>query len=50
MKCSNNQPGALALAFAMGIIIPLIFPDKIIAILISIVVIVLAYIMINCCR
>ncbi|MBO6126928.1 MAG: hypothetical protein J6P21_02890 [Clostridia bacterium] len=49
MRCFNN-PGVLALAFGLGVIIPLIFPDKFIAILISCVVILLAYVMINCCR
>ncbi len=50
MRCFNNQPGALALAFGIGLVISLIFPDKFIAILISCVVILLAYIMLNCCR
>jgi len=50
MRCPNQHPGALALAFSIGIIIPLIFPDKFIAILISLIVIFLAYILINCCK
>ena len=50
MRCSNNQPGALALAFGAGIIIPIIFPDRVLIIFIALVVIILAYIMINCCR
>lgn len=50
MRCSNNQPGALALAFGAGIMIPIIFPDRILIIFIALVVIILAYIMINCCR
>ena len=50
MRCPNHNPGVLALVFSVGIIIPLIFSDKFIAILISVIVIILAYIIINCCN
>ncbi|MDR1241149.1 MAG: hypothetical protein LBK29_04790 [Oscillospiraceae bacterium] len=48
MRCYRQQ-GLVSLAFGAGLIISFLFPEKFIAILISIVVLILAFLLMKCC-
>lgn len=50
MKCPNCNIGTLSLSFGLGLITSMILPDKFIAIIISLIVILLSYVFIKCCR
>ncbi|MDR1364840.1 MAG: hypothetical protein LBJ32_04365 [Oscillospiraceae bacterium] len=47
--CDGRQQGSLALAFGIGLIISFLFPEKFIAIMIAILVLILAFLLIKNC-
>ncbi len=50
MKCPKCNIGALSLSFGLGLVISMILPDRFVAILISMIVVLLSYVFIKCCR
>ena len=50
MRCPRCNIGPITLSFGLGLIVSLIFPDKFIAIIISLLVVILSYIILKCYR